>query len=202
MYEDAESTLTQILALVAKCPEKLQERCFELLMQAYLESKVPRAATPQGQPETQPGVTPPPAAPADPPASIPDALKSRFHATAGRLGVKVERLAGLFDFQLDPYNYHALVVPGDNKADRCRNVALLLCAKSYLTLGGDWSADWKEFRTVCLDQQCWDQANAGIYLSKTGNFKTASAGEGISLSSKGVSAAQELLSGLLQVEAA
>jgi hypothetical protein len=210
MYADAESTLIEILKLVAKCPEKLQERCFELLMEAYLDSKVPavaNAAGTQGTPAAHPGANlQAPVAPTPPPtvnggnAVIPDALRSRFHATAGRLGVKVEKLGGLFDFQLDPYNYHALVAPGANKAERCRNVALLLCAKSYLTLGGDWSADWKEFRTVCYDQQCWDPANAAIYLSKTGNFKTASAGEGIVLASKGVNAAQELLTSLLQGE--
>jgi len=90
----------------------------------------------------------------------------------------------------------ALNVPGENKADKMRNVGLLLCAKSYLTMSG-WDADWKEFRAVCIDQNCWDRANSNTHMSKSGFFKTVSAADGMVLNSSGVEAAETLLSQLI-----
>lgn len=199
MYEDAEKTLEQILGLVARCPEGVRDKCFEMLLQAYLDSKVVSAPASAPLPPVQ---TPAPPDGVIPPTAqssangLPDALKSRFAAAAGRLGVQMQQLAGLFDFQLDPYNYHALNVPGENKADKMRNVGLLLCAKSYLTMSG-WDADWKEFRAVCIDQNCWDRANSNTHMSKSGFFKTVSAADGMVLNSSGVEAAETLLSQLI-----
>ena len=42
MFDDAQLQLEKILALVQLCPERLQEKCFELLLGAYLESKAPK----------------------------------------------------------------------------------------------------------------------------------------------------------------
>lgn len=203
MYADAQQTLDDILALVAKCPDSLKERCFELLLKAYLDSKAGPAAPHPAATAAHPAAHQAPAgnstslvAPLEP-AAIPDTLKSRFAATAGRIGVTPQQLGALFDFQLDPYNFHALNVPGANKADKMRNVGLLLCAKSYLTMSG-WSADWKEFRAVCIDQNCWDGTNFSANLAKRELFKDASAGDGLTLSSKGVEAAQALLAQLIQ----
>ncbi|SDO83407.1 hypothetical protein SAMN04488595_102448 [Ralstonia sp. 25mfcol4.1] len=197
MFADAEVQLEKILALVAKCPEKLQERCFEMLLSAYLAS----LSTPPGDAlgvatSTAVGGASPvrTAVEANGGDVIPEQLRTRFMATATRLKVPSERLAALFDFQLDPYNYHALDVPGSNKADKARNVALLLCAKSYLTMS-TWIADWKEFRAVCLDHGCWDKANVGRHLGGP-MFKVAGAADGIALAPAGVSAAEGLLAKL------
>lgn len=203
MYADASQKLDEILALVAKCPDPLKEKCFELVLKAYLDSKVVSPA-PAPSPHAAPSVghqapttTPAVASGTTEPAALPESLKPRFAATAGRIGVTVQQLGGLFDFQLDPYNYHALNVPGITKADKMRNVGLLLCAKSYLMMGG-WSADGKEFRAVCLDHNCWDRANAGANLATREFFKDASTADGLTLSSKGVEAAQALLAQLIQ----
>lgn len=199
MYVDAHQTLDDILVLVNKCPESLKEKCFELLLNAYLESKVVKIAPAPYVPAISPSAST--ALGTNPihtePSALPEALKSRFGAAAGRIGVTVTQLGGLFDFQLDPYNYHALNVTGNNKADKSRNVGLLLCAKSYLTMS-DWSADWKEFRAVCIDQECWDKANISTHLGRSGYFKVASAGEGLMLNGSGVEAAQALLAQLIQ----
>jgi hypothetical protein len=202
VFPAAEETLSQILALVGKCPDKLQEKCFELLLQAYLDAKVrpavPMAASATPSPNSPPS-PPAPAAPQPDGGGIPDAVRGRFKAVAGRMAVPVEKLAALFDFNLDPYNFHALVVPGENKAERNRNVGLLLCAKSYLMMS-DWTADWKEFRAVCLDQGCWDQANVAAHLGKKGQFKTISAADGLALSSTGITEAQALLTKLASTD--
>jgi hypothetical protein len=193
MYPDAEEKLTAILSLVGKCPEKLQDKCFGMLLEAYLASKVvslPAAATPVLTPIAPPignhgavSVT----------TGLPDSLKNRFVSQASRAGLSVGKLAALFDFHVDPYNYHAIAMPGDTKAHRIRNAGLLLCAKTYLVSLGGWTADWKEFRAVCIDQGCWDQANASTHLGKSGYFKTMSATDGLELTSAGIEAAQTVL---------
>lgn len=202
MYPDAHQTLDDILVLVGKCPDSLKEKCFELLLRAYLESKVAGPATAPPVPPHAPGQQAAAAAPAGAPptdaSALPEPLKARFGAAAGRLGVTLQQLGALFDFQLDPYNYHALNVPGNTTAEKSRNVGLLLCAKSYLTMGGGWTADFKEFRAVCIDQNCWDRSNYAAHLSKNQYFKVASASEGLSLNSSGVEAAQALLAQLIQ----
>jgi hypothetical protein len=197
MFDDAEIQLEKILALVAKCPPQLQERCFEILLTAYVDSKAAKAPSP-------PPTPPAPAAATSGGqgggqtqgngGAIPDAVRPRFVAMAARVKVPVEKLASLFDFQLDPFSFHALAVPGSSNAEKTRNVALLLAAKGYLTTGS-WTADWKEFRAACVDQACYDRTNNPTYM-KNAYFKIAAAADGIALSSSGISAAEALLTQL------
>jgi hypothetical protein len=195
MYEHTEKELDQILRLVEKCPEPLQLRCFEILLEGYVSSI------------TGSGLTPPPAAAsADrtdmlPPPSPPDGghgvpaeIQNRFKTTARRLGTEVADMAALFDFESDPFIFHALHVPGASKAEKSRNVALLIAAKTYLA-NGQWVADWKEFRAQCVDHNCFDRTNMGSYL-KHDYFKSASAEGGVALSASGIKAAETLLAGL------
>jgi len=203
MFEDAEDDLKRIVALAEKCPTALQEKCFEILLTAYVNSKTtpPPAPPPAG---TQPPPPPPP------PGSdsnltgmqVPEAIRVRFGTVAARLKVTQPQLASLFDFQNDPFTYHAVAVPGSGKPQTMRNVGLLVAAKTYLATG-NWTADWKEFRAMCIDQGCWDKGNYPTYLnSKEGYFRVASASEGITLSSDGIRAAETLLATLANPTAA
>lgn len=192
MFDDGIETLEKILALVAKCPEVLQEKCFEILLHAYVNktavhenSRAPKegglSATPNGPAVEQANLI----------TGVPEQIKPRLVAMAGRMKVSPGDFAALFDFQLDPFNFHALAVPGGTKAEKARNVALLLGAKAYLTTG-QWTADWKESRAVCVDQNCFDANNYATHLKHT-HIKTASAASGITLSGTGVTGAEALL---------
>lgn len=193
MFKNAEETLERILALVAKCPEGLQEKCFDILLRAYVDNSVGPAIKHIRSPNPNTGSDEPPASGNTGPATtpVPEAIKSRLVAMAGRMKVTPSEFAALFDFQLDPFNYHALAVPGDNKAEKSRNVALLLAAKAYLTTGA-WTADWKEFRAVCVDQNCFDANNYAKHL-KNPFIKEASAVTGVTLSGAGVTGAEALI---------
>jgi hypothetical protein len=205
MFSDADADIEKIVSLVAKCPERFQDKCFEMLLAAYLAGKARNVYPNAGLPASSANAATPaensiaPAAEAQASKNamdgLPEQLRTRFVAMAGRLRVPLGRLSGLFDFHLDPYNFHALVVPGENNAEKCRNVALLLCAKSYLMMSG-WQADWKEFRAVCLDQGCFDKANTQTSLNKSGWFRSCSAADGIAASPQGIAAAETLLSQL------
>lgn len=187
MFNEAEPHIQKIVALTQQCPERFQERCFELLLEAYLASlKTP--ATP-----TAPPSGPATATESRPPAiAIPDAIRGRFLNLAKRVKASEVKAAELFDFSVDPFTYHAFDLPGTTKGERMRNVALLLAVKSYLSTG-TFGADWKEFRAACVDHGCWDQGNATKYMNNEW-FKVASSSENISLSPSGTKAAEALFS--------
>lgn len=189
MFENAQPQLERILALVAVCPEKLQEKCFEILLNAYVEGATPQA--PSVLAPTTLGNGTPAAISANGASAIPEAIRPKLTTLAGRNKIPLDKASALFDFNTDPFTYHAYVAPGTNKAEKTRNVALALALKNYLTTG-TWSTDWMEFRGACIDQNCFDRANTNNTLGKCGFFKTYSQSEGISLSSQGVTAAEAL----------
>jgi hypothetical protein len=128
----------------------------------------------------------------------------RFQAAAKRLGIELAQLESLFDFTKDPFTFHAYTVPARNKAEKTRRVALLIAAKSYLSLG-TWIADWEEVKAACIDQNCYVRNNHQIYLRSTDNsvsfFKSIATGQNIELTSDGIIEAERLLGTLAQPQA-
>lgn len=198
MFKNAEETLDRILALVAKCPKELQEKCFEILLKGYVDASAPVTKAPPVPPRSEDsGVSKDSAGSAGPApdptplSAVPDVVKPRLVSMAGRAKLTKEQIASLFDFQLDPFNYHALVVPGNSKLDMVRNVILLIGAKAYLATGA-WTVDWKEVKAVSVDQNCFDRPNfAKAFISD--QCKDVVVQESAVLSSQGVVAAEALL---------
>jgi hypothetical protein len=187
VFENAEPEIQRIVALTQGCPERFRDKCFELLLGAYITSvSAPPPPTPSVRRQEDPA--PPPNGTTLTP--VPEAIRARFLNLVKRLKVSESKAAELFDFTVDPFTYHALDLPGTSKAERTRNVALLLAMKSYLT-SGVWSADWKEFRADCINHGCWDKGNAGTYMNHEW-FKSASGSDNITLSPTGIKAADGL----------
>ncbi len=193
MYESAEEVIARILALVDKCPENLKERCFEVLLRGYVEREL--AGLANRTPVTK---TPPPDG--DHSLGIPEAVLQRFRSTAKRLSINLSALAALFDFGNDPFTFHALTVPGANKAEKTRRVAVLVAAKSYLATG-NWVADWQEIKAECINQNCYDSANLAINL-RSGEgaawFKAVESAKNIELTVEGVKEGERLLTQVSQ----
>lgn len=194
MYKTGEAALDRILTLVAKCPKELQEKCFEVLLSGYVQMEVgpvrpPIAAAVDGNPAQS---QKPPLAQHE--SNIPEAVLPRFKNTAKRIGVELDKLEALFDFNADPFALHAVTVPGKNNADKTRSVALLAAARSYLATGA-WSADWQEVKALSVDQNCYDLANYSMTLKKAAGslYKSVEPGKPIELSSAGIKEAEKLL---------
>ncbi|MBV6814686.1 hypothetical protein ACE15N_21265 [Xanthomonas campestris pv. passiflorae] len=196
MFDDAKPKLQEILELVNLCPENLQEKCFELLLSAYLDSKATKApvflpasqqilSTQVGEinQENNSGSN-----------GVPELIKTRFNSLVSRTKVSAAKAVELFDFNVDPFTYHGVSVPGSSNREKMRNVALLLALKSYL-ISANWDADWKEFRVMCMDHNCWDQGNV-FSAMKHEWFKKASSSEGIVLSPSGRTAADTIFAKL------
>lgn len=199
MYKTGEAALDRILALVAKCPKELQEKCFEVLLAGYVQMEVGTLRPPSAPAAPANPLQPAQAPLASQESSIPQAVLPRFKNTAKRVGVDLEKLEALFDFNADPFGLHAVTVPGKNNADKTRSVALLAAARSYLATGA-WSADWQEVKALSVDQNCYDLANYSITLKKGAGslFKSVEPGKPIELSSAGIKEAEKLLKTLAE----
>jgi hypothetical protein len=197
MFENAEPAIDRILELVNKCPEPLQNKCFEILLTAYVESIKPRAPAADpggGKHDDDKGKN------NDQnrqPLDIPEAVRPRFATTAARLKVTLPSLAAMFDFHNDPFTFHALDVPGSTAAKKMRNVALLLGVKNYL-ITGKWIADMKEFRAMCVDQKCYDRGNMHKNLNSAEDYFKDIDDQTIPLSGAGQTAAEKLLASIAQ----
>src|SRR5437667_12780553 len=102
MYEDGAKQLEVILELVNKCPEPLQEKCFAILLQGYVDAERFHLVTPPASVPT-PATTAP--VPTQAESGVPLAVRGRFAALAKRLSVEEEQVEQLFDFTVDPFGY-------------------------------------------------------------------------------------------------
>lgn len=139
MYTDAEVQLDRIIGLSGRCPEEYRVACFEILLQGYVDKAVGRGqgAAPRGG-DRGAGVgdggkgnvplSTGAAGGAGTDSQIPAELVVRFRNTAKRLGVELSALEALFDFAADPFDFHALSLPGEGNSEKARNVVLVVAA--------------------------------------------------------------------------
>jgi hypothetical protein len=201
VYEDGEEQIKHIVHLLDACPEPLRPKAFEILLQGYVDSIVV-PSLPQGATSTLAALQPAPPAGAanmhgDAMASVPAEVLPRLRAMAKRRSVSEEKLAGLFDFSLDPFSFAPLHVTGANKGERTRRVALMVAGRSFLATG-KWTADWAEIKAMCTHQNCYDQANFASTLkaSKGSIFKSVEVQGSVELSSAGTDEAEKLMASL------
>lgn len=197
MYEDGKEQLKAIITLTAQCPQELKEKCFEILLQGYVDSKLGKHKF--DKPHGSSGVPLDEALPEDQESgNIPENVAPRMKTMAKRLKISIAKFSELFDFTVDPFTFHAFEVPGKNKAEKTRNVALLGATKSYL-ISGQWRGDWAEVKAMCVNQNCYDRANMNTNLTHD-NFKTVNSDSGITLSTSGTKAAEKLIAKLAGAE--
>ena len=198
MYPNAEKEVAKILKIVEMCPEQYREKCFEILLQGYVTHEI---KTLIGSVEEPPEVKDPPKPQEDPSfeTQIPVEILPRFKTFAKRLDVDPNKLELLFDFNADPFVYQPFNPPGTNAAEKTRSIALILAAKSYLVTG-NWNADWKEIKSLCVDHSCYDTKNHSANLQKgQGNvFKSVETGKHVSVSPDGQVQAEAIIKSLVE----
>lgn len=195
MYEGAEAEIKRILQLVEVCPEPFREKAFEILLQGYVSSIVRPAVTEMKSQLRDQGALPP-----DSPGdhswreAVPEEVLPRFQTMATRIKVSPEKLADLFDFSADPFEYAAVHVEGKSNRERVLRVAMLVAARSYLATGR-WFGDWAEVKAMCTHQSCYDVNNFAATLTRAEGdwFRKVNSGTGIQLSAKGQKEAERLL---------
>jgi hypothetical protein len=199
LYPDAEKYIDEILQIVEKCPESYKQKCFEVLLQGYVDYQLRMTIGEEGVPGTEKAVRQVEDSAKE--TQIPTEILQRFKTFAKRLDVGLEKLERLFDFTTDPFIYQPFNPPGTNAAEKVRSIALILAAKSYLATG-NWNADWKEVKSLCVDHNCYSANNHLTNLQKgKGNiFKNVELGGPIILAPDGIKQAEAIIKSLTEAE--
>jgi hypothetical protein len=196
LYPDAEKHIEEILKIVEICPEPYKQKCFEVLLQGYVTHQI-KTTVGGSQPV---GMGKPIVEDVLKETQIPSEILQRFKIFAKRLDVGSDRLERLFDFTTDPFVYQPFTPPGKTDAEKVRSIALVLAAKTYLTTG-NWSADWKEVKSLCVDHNCYSPNNHLTNLQKGGTiFKPVETGQAIVLAPDGVKQAEAIIKTLAETE--
>jgi|SRR6478609_3464868 len=109
-----------------------------------------------------------------------------------RNGFTVASLGPFFSLGLDDIELVAKVIPGKNKKERLRSVALLKGVASYLSSGAA-RITHAELKETCLHYDAYDATNLAVNMKSFASEIAGSAKQGYSLTSRGLSAATELL---------
>ncbi len=197
LYPDAEKHLGEILKIVESCPEDYKSKCFEILLQGYVTFQIGATTGVERRRETKREESDE----TSKETQIPTEILQRFRTFAKRLEVSPDKLELIFDFTTDPFIYQPFTPPGGSAAEKVRSIALVLAAKTYLTTG-NWSADWKEVKSLCVDHSCYISKNhvTSLQKGKPALFKTVEAGQAIVLSPDGIKQAEAIIKALAESE--
>lgn len=141
MFEKVKEQLDEIISIAEKCPEKYQEKCFEVLLSSLARAEAPSVLTPPGAP------------------AVP---KAEFFS---RFNISQEEWTRVFHFGEGVYS----IIVGDlkvkPKAGKQVRLALLLGVKSLLETGKpDISKD--TLVEVCEKYSAYDSSNFASYMKK------------------------------------
>jgi hypothetical protein len=197
LYPDAEKYIDEILKIVEKCPEPYKQKCFEVLLQGYVTHQVKTTVGEEKPPELKKPII----VDSSKDTQVPTEILQRFKTFAKRLDVGLDKLERLFDFTTDPFIYQPFTPPGTNAAEKVRSIALILAAKTYL-MTGNWNADWKEVKSLCVDHNCYSATNhlTNLQKGKSTLFKTVETGEAIVLTPDGIKQAEAIIKTLTEAE--
>lgn len=182
MYLELKKEILDIIEIVQQCPEKLQEKCFEMLLSQYIsEHKVEEKQTmvkervvkniavedetvesTEGERTTN--------------DSSSDEIKiTDFHIKIQRFfssnGISISDINDLYykeDGKLMPL-YESL---GSTKMSECQIRLELLTAfeNSFSSTNGDMSFNGEEVRQRCQAMKCYDTTNFSTILKKSSNL--------------------------------
>ena len=179
MYNDLKNEIKNIIDIVNQCPDSLQEKCFELLLNNYLSSS--KTNTPQEEPTVldQPEVIvgdKEQSNESQKPENNNEILITDFH-------VKIQRFLqsnGIDDLIINQlyYKEDGKILPlydslGSTKMSECQIRLSLLTAfeNAFNNQNGELTFNGEIVRTRCNDMKCYDKPNfATIFKSHSKNF--------------------------------
>lgn len=182
MYLDLKKEIVDIIEIVQQCPEKLQEKCFEMLLSQYIsehkvgknqkavEESVVKSFTLEDE------VVDSAVGESGTNSNSSDEIKiSDFHIKTQRFfssnGISISNINDLYykeDGKLMPL-YETL---GSTKMSECQIRLELLTAfeNSFSNPNGDMSFNGEEIRQRCQAMKCYDLANFSTNIKKSSNL--------------------------------
>jgi len=175
VYGELKARIAEFAAIANECPDKLQEKCFELLLAHYLDR---RPLT--GEPAQRPGErvpTPEAETPAGEGPSLPkgqeDIARSDIHLKAmkflERYGLTVDDVNQVF------YKEGDQILPlyedlKTTKTSECQlRIALMLAFRSALDTG-EFVFNGEMVRAECQTRKCYDQPNFAAHFRRNADL--------------------------------
>lgn len=141
MFEKVKEYLNEVISIANKCPEKYQEKCFEILLSSLVRPEAPPVKAGVG--------------------TLP-ATKTDFFS---RHGVSEEVWAGVFHFDGTSYSIIAQDLKGKGKAPKQVQLALVLGVKGLLETGKAFTSRELLIAT-CKQYSAFDSSNFSGNMKK------------------------------------
>jgi hypothetical protein len=172
MFDKVKEHLNEVITIANKCPEKYQEKCFEILLNSLVRPEAPPVKAGVG--------------------TLP-ATKTDFFS---RYSIAEEVWAGVFHFDGTSFSIIAQDLKGRGKAPKQVQLALLLGVKGLLET--DKAFISKELLiTTCKQYSVFDSSNFASYMKKQKRFFLPE-GDGWVLTVPGKEKAAEVIKELAQ----
>lgn len=172
--KDIEQKIKDIVKIVELCPASLQEKCFEMLLNAYVLGTIPAPRKQEvKQPKEDAGDTGAESEEKDIPdtgkTDEPEIKLSDIHVKARKFlekGISIEQINNIFYKDGDDYKPLFDHLKTSKIGESQVRITLLEALKNGLKTG-EFSADTKTVRDLCEAYKCYDLSNFA------GNFKKA-----------------------------
>jgi len=153
--EELKREIKEILELVKVCPQNLQEKCFEILLNQALLKKVTGGG---GQPE--------PAMTHLSSASIPDEIRKRIKAFGAKFELTEDAILKVFGVdELGNVNIEITDLKTKKMAQQQRRLALLIGVRHQF-MEGSFDVPTEELREMCVNYSAYDAPNFSSSLKK------------------------------------
>ncbi|MBW2972861.1 hypothetical protein KY346_00535 [Candidatus Woesearchaeota archaeon] len=172
MYETIKDKIKEVIEITQKCPENLQEKCFELLMLPLLQEKV-TPSTVQESEEKESVVT-----------EVDFKIPLDVRAFLEQYGVSEEKLQKLFLMQGEEVKEKFNITT--SKKARAQIQLALLSALQNALKGEKFQFSIATVKQQCEDHKAYDLPNfRGIFKKNQGLFKNLDDDENVELSPSG-----------------
>lgn len=180
MFEIAKQHLNDVIEIANKCPEKYQEKCFEVLLESLVSGK---SITPVAQ--AVPGVTSPQA--------IPIAASNFFSQNS----ITQEQWELIFHFEGNVCNVVVQDLKEKPTSGKQIKLALLLGIKNQFETGTP-SISKDELIDMCKQYATYDSGNFSVHLKKQKTLFLPKGNKGWQLTRPGLKKAAQVIEELAQ----
>jgi hypothetical protein len=179
MLDKLKADFDEILALVNKAPESLQETALKMILEQWFKDHVPQTPG-EHSGSTGGGATA---------HGVPDAIKPFLTANA----ITTENLGKVFHPTGPGAQLLVSSIPGNGKASKLVSLSLLLCVKQALE-SGTFTCTLKDLREMAIHYDCYDSPNFSTTLKTNKNYyKPRVKGENLELSGPGLKKAGDII---------
>lgn len=163
MYEELKAEIKEILEITKECPAELQQKCFEILLDSFLQKyKAPQVTVTANPIQVKERVEVPMTATADFTSSAGEITENDFHVKVRKFfqtnSINVADLNRIYykeNGQLMPY-YESM---HSTKMSECQIRLTLLTAFEAGFANGEFIVNGETVRKRCQDLKCYDSPN-------------------------------------------